>query len=38
VVAVTFGKIRFNGMGAAQYVEMIEFNGDTLGRALNLEQ
>ena len=38
VVSVTDGITRIHGLNDVQYVEMIEFPGDTFGLALNLEQ
>ncbi|MEM7082803.1 MAG: F0F1 ATP synthase subunit alpha [Pseudomonadota bacterium] len=38
VIAVTDGIIRIHGLADVQYVEMLEFPGDTFGMALNLEQ
>ncbi|MGH8128601.1 MAG: F0F1 ATP synthase subunit alpha, partial [Gammaproteobacteria bacterium] len=38
VVAVSDGIVRIHGLGDAQYGEMIEFDNDTFGLALNLER
>jgi len=38
VVSVTDGIVRVHGLGDARYGEMLQFNADTYGLALNLEQ
>ena len=38
VVSVTDGIVRIHGLNDARYGEMLEFAGDTIGLALNLEQ
>jgi F-type H+-transporting ATPase subunit alpha len=38
VVSVTDGIVRVHGLGDARYGEMLQFNADTFGLALNLEQ
>ncbi len=38
IVSVTDGIVRVHGLSDAKYYEMLEFPGDTLGLALNLER